>query len=140
MEEKNVQQVLNALKRFYPELDVSILPTKQCDGRWLVVVKGFADEGDIDFWSIQIIYPIWWTMVDILKDFKDGLSQFRLLFVRGNQFLLHSPDVGRGDVFREMKKGLCKDTYGHESLRHYVGQSIDINDVLTYLTETEVWF
>ena len=54
--------------------------------------------------------------------------------------MLHSPNIGFGSVFREMNKPLYIDVYGDQERQHYVGECQNINDVLEYLTQTQVWF
>lgn len=133
-------EIMEKLKNAFPNLEVSILTTNQRGDRKLIIVKGFSLEGDIDDWSINIVYPIWYKMMEILEQYEGGMRDFRLMFVRGNQFMLHSPEVGRGAVFRHFKKAVRKDVYGDEKYRHYVGECSDINDVLEYLTQTQTWF
>ena len=79
-------------------------------------------------------------MLEILEKHEEAMRDLRLLFIRGNQFMLHSPNVGFGSVFREMNKPLYIDVYGDQERQHYVGECQDINDVLEYLTQTQVWF
>ena len=140
MKEKQVQQILEELKQAYPRYDISTLPTKQRGNRYLIIVNGFRDEGDIDDFSVDIVYLIRWGMLDILEEQNDAMRDLRLLFIRGNQFVLYSPDVGCGNAFKEFKKPLHKEVYGYFQHQHYVCECQNINDVLEYLTTTDVWF
>ena len=140
MEQKQIQQVLAELQRAYPKYDISALSTKQRGERHLIVIKGFENIGDIDDWSVDMVYPILWKMLRLLEEHKEANHDLRLLFIRDNQFVLWSPDVGCGNVFREIKKPIHKDVYGDQERQHYVGECQDINDVLEYLTTTQVWF
>ncbi|MBR1604951.1 MAG: hypothetical protein IJ660_02455 [Alphaproteobacteria bacterium] len=140
MEEIKIKQILVELKQAYPKYEIFALSTKQRGNRQLIVVKGFSPVGDIDDWSIDTVYPIYWEMVKLLEQHEGANHDLRFLFIRNNQFVLWSPDVGFGDVFREMKKPLHKDVYGDYAQQHYVGECKDIQDVLDYLTTTDVWF
>ncbi|MEE6207719.1 MAG: hypothetical protein VZR95_06675 [Alphaproteobacteria bacterium] len=68
------------------------------------------------------------------------MRNFRLLFIRNNQFMLHSPNVGCGDAFREMKRPLRKEVYSDFERQHYIGECRNIADVLEYLTLTQIWY
>ena len=140
MQETKVQQILDRLKQAYPQYEISSLSTKQRGGRHLIIIKGFTDNSDIDDWSIDIVYPVMWKMMTIFEKYEDAMRCLRLLFIRNNQFVFHSPDVGKGNAFKEMQKPVNVDVYGNYERQHYVGQSRDINDVLEYLTTTQVWF
>ncbi|MBR3662313.1 MAG: hypothetical protein IKN67_03425 [Alphaproteobacteria bacterium] len=140
MEQTKVKQILDELKSAYPKYDISSCLTQQRGDRYLIIVKGFDDVGDIDDWSVDTVYPIWWNMVHILETHEEAMRDLRLLFIRNNQFMLHSPDVGLGSVFKEFKKPLHKEVYGDYAHMHYIGECQDINDVLDYLTQTHVWF
>ena len=140
MEEEKVQEILEKLKQTCPDLEVSMLQTKQRGDRRLIVIQGFSATGDIDDWSINVVNPIMWRMQDKLAEYDGGMLDFRMLFIRGNQFVLWSPDVHFGDVFAEFTKPLHKEVYGYEAQQHYIGGCSDINDVLDYLTHTQVWF
>lgn len=133
-------KITEELKKAFPQLEISMLATKHRGDRSLIVVKGFSQSGDIDDWSVDIVYPIWWRMIEILEQYEDGMRNFRLLFIRDNQFMLHSPEVGFGNVFREFSKPLQQDVYGDFANQHYVGECQNINDVIEYLTSTQVWF
>ena len=140
MEEQKIQEILEEMKQACSELEVSMLSTKQRGDRRLIVVSGFSPSGDIDDWSISVVNPLFWSMRDKLSEHKDEQGSFRMLFIRGNQFVLWSPNVGFGNVFREFDKPLHTDVYGYEAQQHYVGSCKDINDVIGYLTTTHVWF
>ena len=134
------KQILEELKQTFPQLEFLLFSTRQRGDRKLIVVRGFSAGGDLDYWSIEIVYPIWHKMLEILERYDGGMRDFRLLFVRGNQFMLHSPDVGFGAVFREFHKPISIDVYGYEDRRHYVGECQKIIDVVEYLQQTEIWF
>lgn len=140
MEKTKVQQILEELKQAYPKREISSLATKQRGNRWLIVIKGFDSTGDIDDWSVDTVYPIFWDMLKQLEQHEGATNDLRFLFIRNNQFVLWSPNVGFGNVFKEFKKPLHKDVYGDYAQQHYVGECKDINDVLAYLTTTDVWF
>ena len=140
MEEQEIQEILEEMKQACSEFEVSMLPTKQRGDRRLLVVSGFSPSGDIDDWSINVVNPIFWRMRDKLAEHEGGQRDFRVLFIRSNQFVLWSPDVCWGNVFREFDKPLHTDVYGYEAQQHYVGLCKDINDVIHYLTNTQVWF
>ena len=140
MEETKTQQILEELKHAFPKYEISSLPTNQRGDRQLIIVQGFDTEGSIDSWSVYVVYPIWWDMMKILEKYEGGLRDFRLMFIRGTQFLLHSPDVGCGNVFKNIEKPLFRKVYGYAEHQHYIGECRDINDVLEYLTTTTTWF
>ena len=140
MDKQKAEELLEKLKSSYAEYEISILPIKQQVARWLVVVNDSHQTGDLDDWSIDVIRPIGRAMADILGKYEGGLIDFRLLFIRCNQFVLWSPDVGTGNAFAEFKKPLKTSVYGYESHQHYVGECQDIQDVLNYLTGTSVWY
>ena len=140
MEKEKIQEILEKLKQTCPDFEVSLLRTEQRGGRYLIVIQGFSAVGDIDDWSINVVNPIMWRMQDRLAEYDGGTRDFRLLFIRSNQFVLWSPDVYCGDVFAEFTKPLHKEVYGFEAQQHYIGVCKDINDVLDYLTHTQVWF
>ncbi len=134
------EKILKELNNAFPKLEISPFSTKQRIDRTLIVVQGFSEAGDIDDWSINIVYPIWWKMIEILERHEGGMRDFRLLFIRNNQFMLHSPDVGLGNIFKEFSKPLMKDVYGDYERQHYIGNCQNINDVIEYLTSTQIWF
>ncbi|MBP5698509.1 MAG: hypothetical protein J6W96_03165 [Alphaproteobacteria bacterium] len=134
------EEILKELKDAFPLFEIEMLSTEQRGNKSLIVVKGFSQNGNIDDWYSRTVYPIWWEMISILDNYKRGLRSFRLLFVRGNQFMLHSPNVDCGDVFREFKELLYKDISGYDSMQRYVGECRDINELLEYLTTTQIWF
>ena len=134
------KKLLEELKSAYPRYEISMLPTKQRGDRKLVVVKDLEDAGDVDDWTVDRMYPVWWHMRDILANYENGMRDFRLLFICDNQFMLWSPDVGTGNVFREFKKPLRKEVYGYEAQQRYIGECKSIQDVIDYLTETTIWF
>ncbi len=140
MEEASIQQVLKELKQTYPQYKISSLATRQRGNRHLIIVRGFKNTGDIDDWSINVVYPIWWNMMEILEKHEGAMRNFRLLFIRNNQFMLHSPNVGCGDAFREMKRPLRKEVYSDFERQHYIGECRNIADVLEYLTLTQIWY
>lgn len=140
MEEKKLNEILEELKHAFPKYDILSLPTNQRGNRQLIIVQGFDSFGSIDTWSVDVVYPIWWDMMKILEKYEGAMRDLRLMFIRGNQFLLHSPDVGLGNVFKNMDKPLHREVYGYEGHRHYIGECRDINDVLEYLASTQVWF
>ena len=140
MEETKIQQILDELRQAHPMYDISALPTKQRGNKQLIVVKGFKNEGNIDSWSISIIYPLQWDMWNILEKNEGATGSLRLLFIRENQFVFYSPDTGCGNVFEEMKKPLHVDVYGGYEHQHYIGECLDINDILEYLSTTQIWF
>jgi hypothetical protein len=132
--------IMEELKNAFPRLEISMLSTKQRGNRKLIIVKGFSEIGDIDDWSVDIVYPIWWKMIEILERYESAMRDFRLLFIRGNQFMFHSPYLGFGDVFGGFSKPLRKDAYGDYAHRHYIGECQNINDVMEYLTSMQVRF
>ena len=141
MEETKVQQILENLRQAFPKYEISSLLTKQRGKKYLIIVKGFdAIDSNIDDWSTKIVYPIWWDMMKILETHEEGICNLRLMFIRDNQFLLHSPDVGCGNVFRNMEKPLFRNVYGYAEHQHYICQCQNINDVLEYLTQTQIRF
>ena len=140
MEELRIKKILEELQQAYPKYEISSLSTQQRGNRYLIVVKGFDASGNIDDWTVNVVYPIWWNMLEILDKHEGAMRDLRLLFIRDNQFMLHSPDVGFGSVFREMTKPLHIDVYGDYERQHYVGECMNINDALEYLTTTQVWF
>ena len=140
MQETNVQQILEGLRQAYPKYEISSLPTRQRGGKYLFVIKGFDPAEDIDEWSINIVYPAFADMQKFLDQRENTLKNVRLLFVCGNQFVFYTPDIGRGNVFREMKQALHLECYGLYERQHYIGECSNIDDVLNYLTTTNVWF
>lgn len=140
MPETDVQQILEELKQAYPEYEISSLTTKQRGDKYLFVIKGFDSAGDIDEWSINIVYPAFADIQKFLDQRENTLKNLRLLFVRGNQFVFYTPDIGQGNVFREMTQALHTECYGLYERQHYIGECLNINDVLSYLTTTNVWF
>ena len=136
MEEK-IQQILDGIKEAYPKLEVSVLPTKRRGDMRLIVIKGFDDKGDIDDWSEDIVCPILWdTVKPLIDELEEGWKHFRVIFVRDNEFVLHSPDVGFGNVFAEMHEPVQVSAFGYEEWHHYVGESRQIQEVLDFLTQT----
>ncbi len=140
MQEMNVQKILEELKQVYPKYEVSALPTQQRGGRYLFVVSGFGTLGDIDDWFLQEVSPFYREMLKFLEQRVDVWKYIRLLFVRGNQFVLYSPDMGLGNVFYKMEKAHQEDCFGYYENQYYIGECLNINDVLEYLTTTKVWF
>ena len=138
MEQTQVQQILEELKKAYPNYDISSRLAQR--NRYLIIIKGFNFVGNIDDWSVDLIYPIWWNMMDILAKHEGAMRNLRLLFIRDNQFVLHSPDVGMGSVFKKFKKPLRMDVYGDYERQHYVGECQNINDVLDYLIQIRGYF
>lgn len=140
MRETDVQQIVEKLKRAYPKYEISFLATQQRGGRYLITVKGFDAAGDIDDWSVDVVYPVFKGMQELLEQQEDALKYVRLLFIRDNQFMLHSPDVGCGSAFKKMEKPLYVECYGYCENQYYVGECLDIADVLAYLTTMSVCF
>ena len=141
MKETSVQQILEELRQAYPGYEISALPTQQRGGKYLFIVKGFASGGDIDDWSVDVVYPLFSDMREVLKQNKNALIYGRLLFVRDNQFVFYTPDTcWSGNIFREMKETLHYESYGYEEYRHYIGECLNIDELLTYLTTTNVRF
>lgn len=138
--DKFKEPVLQALKQAFPNLEISTISTNQRGNKKLIIVKGFSEAGNIDDWSVDTVYPIWWKMIEILDKYKSNSGSFRLLFIRDNQFMLHSPNIGFGNVFRKFDKPLCKYVYGDFERQHYIGECQNINDVIEYLTSTNAWF
>lgn len=136
----NVQKILEELKRAYPKYEISAHSTQQRGGKYLFVVGGFGAVGDIDDWFLQEVSPFYWEMLKFLEQRVDVRKYIRLLFVRGNQFALYSPDIGCGNVFREMEKIHHEDCFGYYENQYYIGACLNISDVLEYLTTTKVWF
>lgn len=140
MKEKQVQQILEELKQTFPMYDISPLPTQQRGNRQLIVVKGFKNEGSLDAWAVGVIYPLRWKMLLILEKYEGATRDLRLLFIRENQFVLYSPDIGYGNVFKEMKKPLRVGVYGDFEHQRYIGECETIDDVIEYLTTNTNWF
>lgn len=140
MEEQKVPQILEELKQAYPNLEFSVLPTQRHNGMKLVVIKGFDDnsEKDIDDWSVDVVYPILWGTIMPLAEKYEAMRYVRFIFIRGTEFVLHSPDVGLGSVFACLRKPIDIHVvvFGSEKRRHYVGECQKINDVIDFLTNT----
>lgn len=132
--------VLEKLKKNFPELEFAAYSTNQRGKRKLITVRGLSSNQDIDYWVINTVYPVWRKMVEIIQKYKKGMSNFRLMFVQDNQFMLHSPDVGCGNVFVEFFKPINIEVYGYYEKQHYVGECYDINEVIEYLTQTKIRF
>ena len=139
MQKNDVQQLLEELKLAYPKYEISSLATQQRSGAFLFVVKGFDLNGDIDDWSVDVVYPLFSKMRGLLNQREEGMGCVRLLFVRDKQFVFYSPDFGLGNVFREMTRLSSLDCYGVLEFQHYVGEAFNIDDVLEYLITTKVW-
>lgn len=132
---------MEGLRQAFPAYEVSSLSTQQRGNKYLLVVKGFASGGCIDDWSVGVVYPLFSDMRKVLEQYKNALRYVRLLFVRDNQFVFYTQNTGwSGDIFREMSETLHYESYGYEEYQHYVGECLNIDDVLTYLTTTNVWF
>ena len=140
--EEQVQQILDGIKVAFPKFEVSVLSTKRRGDLRLIVIKGFDDECDIDDWSENVVYPI---LSDTVKPLIDGLEKgwrhFRVIFIRDNEFVLYSPDVGLGNIFARMHQPVHVEGFGYEEWHHYVGESRQIQGVLDFLTQTpEIYF
>ncbi len=131
---------MEELKKAYPKHEISSLPTQQRGGRYIFVIRGFSSAGDIDEWSINAVYPVFSDIRRFLEQCENALKYVRLLFVRGNQFVFYTPDIGQGNVFRKMEETLHLECYGLLERQHYIGECYNINDVIDYLTTTDVWF
>lgn len=136
----NVQQILDELKQAFEGYEISVVSTRQRGGKCLFVVSGFSAAGEIDAWPIEEVRPLYREMQAFLKQRMDVLKYARLLFVRGTQFVFYSPDIGGGSVFRKMETLHNLECYGYEHSQYYVGACLNIDDVVEYLTTTDVWF
>ena len=140
MQKTDVQQILEELRKVYPEYEISALLTQQKRGRYLFVISNFASGEDIADWAVYTVSPVYQEMFRFFEQRIDARKYIRLLFVRSNQFVLYSPDIGRGSVFRKMEKAHYRECFGYHENQYYVGECLNIEDVLEYLTTTDVWF
>jgi len=59
MQETEIKQILEELRKVYPEYEITAFPTQQKRGRYLFVVSNFVSGGDIDDWAIYTVSPVY---------------------------------------------------------------------------------
>lgn len=132
-------EIMKELEQTFPSLEFLLFSTKQHDNKELIGIIGFSGRGNSVYWSIEVVSPLAKRMHEILQ--KHEYDNFRLMFIRGNQFVLYSPDTGCGNVFREYDKPIQIDVYNFiKEQQYYIGACHNIVDVVDYLKHTTICF
>lgn len=132
-------EIMKELEQTFPLMQFLRFQTKQSGNTELLGILEFSPRRDIDYWTVEVVYPIAKRIQEILQ--KHDYDGFRLMFIKDNQFVLYSPDVGCGSVFREYDKPIYSiDVWGYKEQQHYVGVCQNIMDVVEYLKQTTICF
>lgn len=142
MTKKQATNFVDELKKAFPKYDISTRETKQRSKLKLILFQGFTTVQGLDDWALDVINNFWWKkIVKLFDKHKGATQQFRILFIKENQFVLYSNYEYLGGKLCEARIPISNlDQNGLEENMYWMGECKDINDLLTFLTTTKEHF
>ena len=127
------EEVLSRIKRFCPQMEVSIVPTQTRRKIQMIVIQDLTSHAPLDDWAVFEIYPLYRRIYALLEE-TDMTSLYRVFFHHEEKIVFYIP---RSAVFLKMNNAPYGDWYGEYMTSHFVGVHRDPMQVLKFLTQTE---
>ena len=133
MAEQDRGLLLSDLQRDCPGYDFSAFDPQRSRDLWLLVIKDPSETGDIEDWSINVVYPLRENkIIPILKRYN-AQYKCRVMFRRGDQFVLYSMWP---EVFSHFGEEVACEWCGSDEDLHCMGENPHIEAIIAYLQNT----
>lgn len=132
MNTNQIENLLEAIKEVCP-FDINILSTRR--RILLMIIKyPYQEDFELNEWAIVNVCFLHWDKINPL--IKKYSLPIRCLYCYDNNFVLFSPDLGVGrNILYNAEFPVDYNEYGFGEHHNYVGVCLDINQLISFLTQ-----